>query len=166
MALEERSKLELLITQNVDGLHHKAGSDPQRIVEIHGSVIEVICLACTYRDPMQVVLDRVAAGEEDPPCPDCGGILKSATISFGQSLIDSDLERSAVAAQGCDLMLAVGSTLGVYPIANVVPIAVQTGAKLIIVNAQRTEMDPIADVVLRESISDVLPVVCGAMSGQ
>ena len=161
LALEERNKLELLITQNVDGLHHKAGSDPGRLVEIHGSIREVLCLDCDYRRPMIEALERVRAGEPDPACPNCGGILKSSTISFGQSLVDADLQRSARASAECDLMLAIGSTLGVFPIANVVPIAVQSGASLVIVNGSPTEMDSLADVVVRGSISDVLPTICG-----
>ena len=164
LALEARNKLDLLITQNVDGLHHKAGSDPDRMVEIHGSIREVVCLTCDYRKPMAVALDRVRAGEADPACPQCQGILKSSTISFGQSLIDADLERSARASAECDLMLAIGSTLGVFPIANVVPIAVQSGASLVIVNGSPTEMDSLADIVVRASISAVLPTICGVVS--
>lgn len=164
LALEERDKLELLITQNVDGLHHLAGSDPRRLVEIHGSVREVVCLGCSYRQPMETALDRVRNGEPDPSCPDCSGILKSSTISFGQSLVESDLERSGRASVECDLMLAVGSTLGVYPIANVVPIAARSGASVVIVNGSPTEMDSLADVVVRGSISEVLPTICGVRS--
>ncbi len=158
--LQVRRKLSLLITQNVDGLHHLAGSDPERIVEVHGTMREVGCLSCGYRAPMQEVLDRVRAGEEDPPCPLCGGILKSATISFGQNLIAEDLERAQLGAESCDLMLAVGSTLSVYPIANAVPIAKRSGARVVIVNGSPTEMDELADVVVRGSISEVLPRVC------
>ena len=162
LELERRGKLTLLITQNVDGLHHHAGSDPERVVEIHGSVREVVCLGCDYRQPMQVALNRVRSGELDPECPDCAGILKSATISFGQSLVDADLERFGLASSECDLMLAIGSTLGVYPIANVVPIAAQSGASVVIINGSPTEMDHLADVVVRGSISEVLPRICGA----
>ncbi len=161
LQLEVRNKLELLITQNVDGLHHKAGSDPERLVEIHGSIREVVCLGCDYRRPMAEALDRVRNGEADPDCPNCGGILKSSTISFGQSLVDADLERSARASAECDLMLAIGSTLGVFPIANVVPIAVQSGARLVILNGSPTEMDSLADVVVRGSISEFLPTIVG-----
>lgn len=159
LGLERQRKLQLLITQNVDGLHHAAGSDPQKIVEVHGTVREVQCLACDYRADMQVALDRVRAGEEDPGCPNCGGLLKSATISFGQSLIQDDLSRAGEAAESCDLILAVGTTLGVYPIANVVPMAKRGGAGVVIVNGSPTEMDDLADLVVRGSISDVLPVM-------
>jgi len=159
LRLEALDKLELLITQNIDGLHHAAGSDPERIVEVHGSIREVVCMACTFRAPMEHALDRVDAGEDDPSCVACGGILKSSTISFGQSLVGADLERSEIASRACDLILAVGSTLSVYPIANVVPVAKSTGADVVIVNGSPTEMDGLADVVVRGSISEVLPAI-------
>ncbi len=161
LRLESRRKLHLLVTQNIDALHHEAGSDPERIVEVHGSIREVVCLACDYRDPMQVALDRVRSGEPDPACPRCGGILKSSTISFGQSLVVEDLQRADRAARECDLLLAIGSTLSVYPIANVVPIARRSGARVVIVNGEPTEMDDLAHVVVRGSISDVLPAILG-----
>lgn len=157
--LERTGRLHLLITQNVDGLHHDAGSDPGRIVEVHGTSREVSCLSCGERAPMERALDRVRAGEEDPPCRSCGGILKSATISFGQSLVTADLVRAEQAARSCDLLLAVGTTLAVYPIADVVPVAVASGASVVIVNGEPTAMDDLADVVVRGSISEVLPAV-------
>ena len=160
LGLEQRRKLLLLITQNVDGLHHEAGSNPDKIVQIHGTARQVGCMSCSYSAPMQEVLDRVRQGDDDPPCPVCNGILKSATISFGQNLVAEDLQRSQTAAENCDLVLAVGSTLGVYPIANVVPVAKHNGASVVILNAERTEMDSIGDVVLRGSISHVLPQLC------
>jgi NAD-dependent deacetylase len=159
--LETRRKLVLLITQNVDGLHHEAGSDPERIVEVHGNARRVVCMSCTYSAAMQLALDRVRLGEADPDCPDCGGILKSATISFGQNLVAGDLHRAQQAAESCDLLLAVGSTLAVYPVANVVPVAKLNGAAVVIVNGGQTEMDELAEVVVRASISDVLPALCG-----
>jgi NAD-dependent deacetylase len=162
LALEDPDRLHTLITQNVDGLHHDAGQDPDRIVEIHGTMRAVTCMACHERQPMEPVLRRVLAGEEDPACRTCGGILKSATISFGQGLVAEDLERAELAARACDVMLAVGSTLSVYPIAAVVPIAAECGASVIIVNGEATEMDRIADVVIRGSISDVLPQILPA----
>lgn len=167
--LERSGRLDLLITQNIDGLHQKAGSDPDRVVEIHGTSLEVMCLSCGDRQPAEPVHDRVRAGETDPACAAtigdgtsgevCGGILKSATISFGQSLVAEDLMRAEVAASQCDLVLAVGSTLAVFPAAGVVPIAVRHGAVAVIVNAEPTEMDGLADVVLRQSISTCLPAL-------
>ena len=160
--LDRRRKLDLLITQNVDGLHHASGLDPERIVEIHGSIREVECLACGWRGPMQETLDRVRAGEADPPCRMCrDGILKSATISFGQGLVADDLDRSFRAAELCDLLIAVGTNLSVFPIANVVPLAVRNGAPVVIVNGSPTEMDELATVIVRGSISDVLPRIAG-----
>ena len=155
--LEKQGRLDTLITQNVDGLHHKAGNSDERIVEIHGTIREVMCMVCFDREPMEPTLDRVRAGEEDPECNKCGGILKSATISFGQGLVPEDLERSQLAAESCDLAIAVGSTLSVYPIANVIPIAKQAGARVIIMNGAATEMDSLADVLLRGGISELLP---------
>lgn len=159
--LEQRAKLDTLITQNVDGLHQKAGTSPSRVIEIHGTMHEVTCLMCGERAPMQRALARVRAGEEDPPCRSCGGILKSATISFGQSLVADDLMRAQEAARRADLMLAVGSTLSVYPIAGVVPIAKEAGARVVIVNADPTAMDDVADAVLRGPIGRLLPLIVG-----
>ena len=157
--LERRGRLDTLITQNVDGLHQKGGVSPESIVEIHGTLQEVVCMDCGERAPIERALARVLAGEEDPACRSCGGILKSATISFGQSLVMEDLRRAERAAQGCDLLLAVGTTLAVYPIAGVVPIAKSAGARIVILNAQPTEMDDLADAVLRGSISEILPAL-------
>lgn len=155
--LERAGNLELLITQNVDGLHLAAGTSPHKLVEIHGTTSDVVCLSCDERAPMERALDRVRAGEEDPACRTCGGILKSATISFGQGLVADDLRRADDAARRADLVLAVGTTLGVYPIANVVPLGKAHGATVVIVNGGPTEMDDLADVRLEGSISELLP---------
>jgi NAD-dependent deacetylase len=163
--LERAGRLDTLITQNVDGLHQRAGSSSERIVEIHGTIREVMCLSCDERAPIERALARVRAGEEDPPCRSCGGILKTATISFGQGLVAHDLARAQRAAARCDLLLAIGTTLGVYPIAGVVPIAKAAGARLVILNAERTEMDELADAVLRGSISEVLPRLLADLPG-
>jgi NAD-dependent deacetylase len=157
--LERAGNLHLLITQNVDGLHRAAGTSAARLVEIHGTLREVMCLDCGERAPMERALARVRAGEEDPPCRSCGGILKSATISFGQGLVAHDLERAERAANECDLMLAVGTTLSVYPIAAVVPIAKRSGARVVIVNGEPTEMDELADAVIRGPIGRILPLL-------
>lgn len=162
---ERSGKLHALITQNVDGLHEAAGSSPERIVEIHGTLQRVVCMACGERAPMERALERVRAGEEDPPCRSCGGILKSATISFGQNLVPEDLMRCERVARECDLLLAVGSTLAVYPVAGVVPIARQSGARIAIVNGAETEMDHLAHAVLRGSISEILPRLVDGPAG-
>ncbi|HEV8441811.1 MAG TPA: Sir2 family NAD-dependent protein deacetylase [Methylomirabilota bacterium] len=162
VVLERRGKLDTLITQNVDGLHQLAGSAPERVVEIHGTMREVNCLSCGERAPMERALARVRAGEEDPACRTCGGILKSATISFGQSLVQKDLIRADQAARRCDVMLAVGTKLSVWPIAGVVPAARDTGARVVILNAEPTEMDELAHAMLRGPISDLLPRIVGS----
>lgn len=159
LALEHRSKLHTLVTQNVDGLHQAAGSDPELVVEVHGTTRRVKCLDCGDSAPMQKALDRVLAGEEDPACKSCGGILKSATISFGQSLEVDALERSQVAAQECDLLVCIGTSLGVFPVANMVPIAKNFDAEIVIVNAEPTSFDDLATVLVPGSISQVLPVM-------
>jgi NAD-dependent deacetylase len=155
--LERRGKLDTLITQNIDGLHQAAGSSPERVVEVHGTMREVVCLSCGERAAMERALARVRAGEEDPPCRTCGGILKSATISFGQSLVAEDIARAQQAARRCDLMLAIGTKLSVWPVAGVVPVAKDAGARVVIVNAEPTDMDGLADAILRGSIGDILP---------
>jgi NAD-dependent deacetylase len=166
VTLERRGKLHTLITQNVDGLHLMAGSDPDKVVEVHGTMRTVACLACGESAPMERALERVRAGEDDPACRTCGGILKSATISFGQSLVPEDISRAERAARSCDLLLAVGSTLTVYPVADVVPLAKASGARLVIVNAEPTPFDRIADAVINASIGDVLPRIVGKDVGE
>ena len=161
VTLGRRGKVDTLITQNVDGLHQAAGSDPERVVEVHGTIRQVMCMSCDERTPMRDALDRVRAGEVDPPCRTCGGILKSATISFGQNLVPGDLERAGEAARRADLLLAVGSTLAVYPVADVVPVARMAGSRIVIVNGSETAMDHLADAVLRGSISRLLPRIVG-----
>lgn len=155
--LERRAKLELLVTQNIDGLHHAAGSDPERIVEIHGNVREFRCMSCTDRGPIERVLARVDAGEEDPPCRSCGGVLKTATISFGQDLVAADLMRSQAAARRCDLFFAIGTSLVVYPVAELPAIAMRAGARIVIATADPTPYDHIAEAVLRDPLGEVLP---------
>lgn len=155
--LERKGKLQFLVTQNVDGLHVKAGTSLDRFVEIHGNVREFRCMNCTDRGPIERVLDRVRGGEEDPPCRSCGGILKTATISFGQGLVAEDLERAQEEAARAEVFLGIGSTLSVYPIAYTPAIAVRAGAKLVVINAEPTEYDDYAAAILREPIGTVLP---------
>src|ERR1041385_4096750 len=109
--LEKKGRLDTLVTQNVDGLHQRAGSTPDIVVEVHGTIHEVECMACGDRAPMQRALDRVRGGGGGPPCKTCGGILKSATISFGQQLVPEVIDRALQAAAECDLLLALGTTL-------------------------------------------------------
>jgi len=155
--LEKRGKLHALITQNIDELHQMAGNSPDRILEVHGTMRKVVCMGCGMTAPMQKALDRVRAGEEDPPCRDCGGILKSATVSFGQALLPEVIDGAMRAAAQADLFLSIGTSLQVYPITGVVPLARGAGAKIVILNAEPTPFDEIADAVFRDSISKVLP---------
>ena len=157
VALEKRGSLHALITQNIDGLHQRAGSSPDLVIEVHGTLHHAVCLDCGDRMPMPVVLDRVRAGEDDPPCRSCGGILKSDTVSFGQPLVPRVIDRATRAAAEADCVIAVGTSLQVYPVAALVPAAKAAGASLIIVNGQPTPFDEIADVTLPDSISEVLP---------
>ena len=159
--LEQRGKLDTLITQNVDGLHARAGTGDDKLVEIHGTMAKAMCLSCARRWPIADVLERVRAGDLDPHCDMCGGLLKTATISFGQSLVADDLERSERAANTCDLMIAVGTSLTVTPIAYVVPIAARNGAPVIILNAEPTPYDEIASVLVPAGISEALPRIVG-----
>jgi NAD-dependent deacetylase len=159
--LEQRGVLHALVTQNIDGLHQRAGSSPDMVVEVHGTIHEVVCMACGARGPMGPVLRRLRAGEADPPCLECGGILKSATISFGQPLVPRVIERAMRAVSEADLLLAVGTSLQVYPIASAVPVARDAGARVIIVNAEPTPFDDVADAVLRGRIGELLPAICG-----
>jgi len=162
--VDRKRRLHALITQNVDGLHIEAGVDPEKVIEVHGNVREFVCLDCGDRGPLRDALDRVRAGELDPPCRVCGGILKTATISFGQSLREEDIAAAQRAAVECDVLLAVGTTLGVYPVAGCVPLAKQTGARIVIINAEPTEMDDLADLVLRGQIKELLPAVLAGVT--
>jgi NAD-dependent deacetylase len=160
--LDRRGTLLAVVTQNIDGLHQHAGHAPETVIEVHGTMREVMCMTCAWRGPMGPTLDRVRAGEEDPPCARCGGILKSATISFGQSLDPDVIRRAMRAAERADLLLAVGTSLQVYPIAGAVPLAKAAGARVVIVNAEPTPFDDLADAVFREQIGEVLPALCAA----
>lgn len=162
VALEQRGVLRALVTQNIDGLHQVAGHAASKVVEVHGTMREVMCMACPWRGPAGPVLDRVRAGEPDPPCRSCGGILKSATISFGQALVPEVMDAAVRAVHEADLLLAVGTSLQVYPVAGLVPLAKSIGARVIIVNAGPTPFDHLVDAAIHEPIGDVLPAMCGA----
>lgn len=166
--LERRGRLELLVTQNTDGLHLAAGHDPDKVVEIHGSNRMTRCLSCGWTEPTSVVLARVAAGDDDPHCrqpsggASCGGMLKRTTILFGERIDAEDIARAVAAVQRCDVLLCVGSTLSVYPAAALVPLARRCGAEIVIVNGTPTAQDELASVVLRGPIGELLPEVLRA----
>jgi NAD-dependent deacetylase len=165
--LERRGRLHAIVTQNIDGMHQKAGSDPRLVVELHGTMRDVICWSCGRRMPMPSVLERVRSGEDDPHCTDtvagrtCGGILKSATISFGQALDPGVLNRAVTAVLAADVLLAIGSTLTVHPAAGLVPLAIRSGVPVVIVNADPTPYDDGALAVVRTPISEALPALLG-----
>jgi len=152
-----------VITQNIDGLHQRAGLAADDVLELHGTMYAVVCVSCGARTAMSDALTRVRAGEVDPPCADCGGILKSATVMFGQSLNPDVLSHAAAAAQAADLFLAVGSTLTVEPAASLCRVAVRGGAPLVIVNRDPTPYDEIATATIRHSISEAIPAIVDAL---
>ena len=156
---ERRGQLHAVVTQNIDGLHQKAGTDPDKVVEVHGTVWFTRCWDCADQRPMAQSLTRVRAGDVDPACLECDGILKSDTISFGQSLVPEVIDRALQVSQECDVLLAVGSTLSVFPVANCVPRAKAANARIIIVNGEETRMDRFADHLLVGQISSVLPAL-------
>jgi NAD-dependent deacetylase len=158
--LERRGKLEALVTQNIDGLHQLAGHAPDKVIEVHGTMRDVVCMSCNWGGPMQETLERVRSGEADPPCRRCGGILKSATISFGQSLVPAVIRRATRAAERADLFIAVGTSLQVYPVAALVPGAKSAGARVVIVNGEPTPFDDLADATFSAPIGEILPVLC------
>ncbi len=165
VALERQRRLRAIVTQNIDGMHQKAGSDRDRVIELHGTMREVTCWSCGLRSPMAPVLQRVRSGEDDPHCEaliegaPCGGILKSATISFGQALDPDVFNRAVRAIQAADLVLAIGSTLAVHPAADLVPLAARARTPVVIVNADPTPYDVVAVAVVRTAISDALPLL-------
>jgi NAD-dependent deacetylase len=152
-----------VITQNIDGLHQRAGTPADRVVELHGTIYVVICVGCGDRSEMAATLDRVRAGEADPPCERCGGILKSATVMFGQPLDRAVLSSAVRAAAACDLMIAAGSTLTVEPAASLCAVAAEAGARLVIVNRDPTPYDELAAEVIREPIGTAIPRIAAAL---
>jgi NAD-dependent deacetylase len=157
--LERQGRLRALITQNIDGLHQAAGSTPDRVLEVHGTVHAVECTSCGDRTTMRSALDRIEAGDPDPACSVCGGILKSATVYFGQELDERVMAAAAGAAADCDVFLAVGTSLTVWPAAGLADLAVRSGARLVVVNAESTPYDDAADLVVREPIGTALPLL-------
>lgn len=146
-----------VVTQNIDGLHQSSGVPPEAVVELHGSTLFVKCLSCRYRENASVILDQMGESNDPPDCPQCGGMLKSGTISFGENLDPLDLDRAEELSNTCDLYLVLGSSLVVSP-ANMFPVmAKKAGAKLIIINNEPTPLDELADLVIHEAIGEVLP---------
>ncbi|MER6831204.1 Sir2 family NAD-dependent protein deacetylase [Streptosporangium sp. NPDC000563] len=153
-----------IVTQNVDGLHQRAGSPPERVLELHGNMFGALCTACGARSTTREAIDRIDAGESDPACHECGGILKTATVMFGQSLDPVVLTRAAEAAEECEVFLAVGSSLQVQPAASLAAVAVRAGARLIVVNAEPTPYDHLADEVIHDPIGVAVPRLCSSLT--
>jgi NAD-dependent deacetylase len=157
--MERLGHLHTLVTQNIDGLHQSGGSDPDRVIEIHGTIHKVECLSCDRIVPAVTVLQQVRDGDPDPRCPECGGLQKTATVSFGQSLDPALLQRAHEAVMGCDLFLAVGTSLVVHPVALLPRTAMEAGARLVILNAEETPYDAHADAVLRGDVGEELSTI-------
>ncbi|MFK4221784.1 SIR2 family NAD-dependent protein deacylase [Streptomyces sp. NPDC019890] len=148
-----------VITQNVDGLHQLGGMPERKVLELHGTARTVVCTGCHARSSMAEALARVEAGEEDPPCLACGGILKSATVMFGQRLDPQVLADAMAIAKASEVFIAVGTSLQVQPAASLAGIAAEHGARLIVVNAEPTPYDELADEIIRDPIGTALPAL-------
>ncbi len=155
-ALHRAGKMPLLVTQNIDGLHQAAGLPPECVVELHGNGGFAKCLTCESRHELPAIRAVFEAEGAAPPCRWCGGLLKSATISFGQAMPEAEMRRAVAATLSCDLFLAVGSSLVVFPAAALPRAAAENAARLVILNGEPTALDPLADLVIHADIGDVL----------
>ncbi|MBN2123287.1 MAG: Sir2 family NAD-dependent protein deacetylase [Deltaproteobacteria bacterium] len=154
--IEDMGKLLAVVTQNIDSLHQRAGNSPDRIIEIHGTAFSVSCLSCGKRYKRDEIEERLKAGEKAPRCDSCKGILKPATVSFGQSMPEAEMTEAVRCARKCDVCMVLGSSLVVYPAASVPLHAAEEGAKLVIVNRDPTPLDSQAEVVIHESLGESL----------
>jgi len=155
--LDGLGKLDCVITQNIDGLHQKAGVPEKKVIELHGTTRYVKCLSCGKRYPSEEIAKKLEEGMEDPVCDDCGGMLKPAAVFFGEPMPMRETAEAQRRSQGCDLMMVLGSSLVVYPAAYMPAYAVESGAKLVIVNLDPTPMDSYAQVCIYEMVGQVLP---------
>lgn len=160
--MQDMGKLSVIVTQNIDGLHHKAGNSPDKIIEIHGTVFTVSCLSCGKKYDRDEIEERIKQGKKLPYCDDCSGILKPDTISFGQSMPEDKMSQAIMYACNCDLCIVLGSSLVVYPAASIPEYAYQHKAKLMIVNRDETPLDDYADLVIHESVSEAMGQIVGA----
>ncbi|MFI6813028.1 SIR2 family NAD-dependent protein deacylase [Nonomuraea sp. NPDC050328] len=163
--LERAGRLDRLITQNVDGLHRAAGTGAELLLELHGNMWGVACLSCPYRGTLREVLDRIDAGEDDPSCTACGGILKTTTVMFGESLDPDVLAEAIRSAKRCEVFVAIGTSLEVQPAASLAGLAAAAGARLVIVNAEPTPYDHAAAEVIREPIGTAVPALVERLLG-
>jgi NAD-dependent deacetylase len=148
-----------VLTQNVDGLHQRGGVSERKVLELHGTALKVQCLGCRKRGPMADALDRVRAGEPDPACTACGGVLKPATVMFGEHLDPTVLDQARSIAAACEQLLVIGTTLRVHPAAGLVDTALAAGARVTIVNAEPTPYDDQAAEIVREPIGTAVPAL-------
>ncbi|MEU0246146.1 Sir2 family NAD-dependent protein deacetylase [Streptomyces sp. NPDC006235] len=155
-----------VITQNVDGLHQRAGMPDRKVLELHGTARSVVCTGCHARGSMEDALARVEAGEDDPPCLECGGVLKSATVMFGERLDPVVLGEAAAISKACQVFVAVGTSLQVQPAAGLAGVAADHGARLVIVNAEPTPYDYRADEIVREPIGTALPELLRGLTAE
>jgi NAD-dependent deacetylase len=157
--LEDAGKLLVLVTQNIDNLHQKAGNSNEKIIEIHGTAFSVSCLNCGKKYDRDLIEDRIRAGIKVPYCDECSGVLKPETISFGQAMPQDKVQESLRLARECDLCLVLGSSLVVYPAASIPAYAAEHGAALVIVNRDETPLDRAARLVIHESVGHVVPII-------
>ncbi|HPQ44469.1 MAG TPA: NAD-dependent deacylase [Syntrophales bacterium] len=157
--LEGMGKLDCIITQNIDGLHQKAGSSEDKVIELHGTARQVTCLECNKRWPFEEILGWMEAGDDDPHCDECGGLLKAATISFGQAMPVKETREAEERARDCDLFIVIGSSLVVYPAAYMPVFALESGAPLVIINREKTPMDHSATVVVNAGAGDTMSAI-------
>ena len=157
--LEGMGKLDCIITQNIDGLHQKAGSSEDKVIELHGTVRQVTCLECEKRWPFEEILRWFEKGIEDPHCDECGGLLKAATISFGQAMPVKETREAEERSRNCDLFIVIGSSLVVYPAAYMPVFALESGAPLVIINREETPMDHSATVVVNAGAGDTMSAI-------
>ena len=155
--LQDARRLAGVVTQNIDGLHYKSGLDDDMVAELHGNVRNSHCLSCDSRWPTEKVLGWVEAGDEDPTCPDCGGLVKTDTIMFGEMLPETEIRRASLFLAMSDAVLVVGSTVSVWPASDVVMRAAQQGKPIVIVNRGATEADFVAAAKIDAGIGEVLP---------
>lgn len=157
--LEKIGKLDCLITQNIDGLHFKAGNSEEKVLELHGTAMHVACLSCGKRYERDAIQERVEKGDMDPRCDSCSGLLKPATISFGQSMPERETAEAYKRSAACDLFIVIGSSLVVHPAAQMPVVAKRAGAKLVIVNRDETVCDNLADIVINGPAGQVMAAI-------
>lgn len=162
--LERAGKLLGIVTQNIDGLHQKAGNDAERVIELHGTTHDVRCMSCGRRYTGSDIQARLEAGEADPRCPVCGGVLRSGTILFGEPLPADAIEKALILSQASDLMLVIGTSLVVNPAARLPAIAQRTGSAVAIINREPTPFDDQAELVVRGDAGPVLTTLTEALS--